>query len=47
MTRTSPPIKDHYAMKGLAYYTSPVGDLVIESDDDKIITPEFSERHKN
>jgi methylated-DNA-[protein]-cysteine S-methyltransferase len=28
-------------MKGLAYYTSPVGELVIESDDDKIITVNF------
>ena len=28
-------------MKGLAYYTSPVGELMIESDDDKIITVNF------
>ena len=28
-------------MKGLAYYASPVGELVIESDDDKIITVNF------
>lgn len=28
-------------MKGLAYYTSPVGELVIESDNDKIITIDF------
>ena len=28
-------------MNGLAYYTSPVGELLIESDDDKIITINF------
>lgn len=28
-------------MKGLAYYTSPVGELVIESDEDKIVTVNF------
>ena len=28
-------------MKGLAYYTSPVGDLIIESEEDKIITVNF------
>lgn len=28
-------------MKGLAYYTSPVGELMIESDEDKIITVNF------
>ena len=28
-------------MKGLAYYTSPVGELLIESDEDKIITVNF------
>jgi len=28
-------------MKGLAYYTSPVGELLIESDQDKIITVNF------
>ena len=28
-------------MKGLGYYTSPIGDLLIESDDDKIITVNF------
>jgi methylated-DNA-[protein]-cysteine S-methyltransferase len=28
-------------MKGLAYYTAPVGELLIESDDDKIITVNF------
>ncbi len=28
-------------MKGLAYYVSPVGELVIESEDDRIITVNF------
>lgn len=28
-------------MKGLAYYNSPVGDLIIESENDKIITLNF------
>jgi methylated-DNA-[protein]-cysteine S-methyltransferase len=28
-------------MKGLAYYTSPVGELLIESEDDKIVTVNF------
>lgn len=28
-------------MKGLAYYASPVGDLLIESEDDKICTVNF------
>lgn len=28
-------------MKGLAYYTSPVGELLIESSDDKIVTVNF------
>ncbi len=28
-------------MKGLAYYTSPVGELVIESDAEKIVTVNF------
>ncbi len=28
-------------MKGLAYYVSPVGELVLESEDDKIITVNF------
>ena len=28
-------------MKGLAYYTSPVGELLIESVEDKIITVNF------
>jgi methylated-DNA-[protein]-cysteine S-methyltransferase len=28
-------------MKGLAYYSSPVGDLLIESIDDKIVTVNF------
>lgn len=28
-------------MKGLAYYSSPVGELLIESDEDKIITVNF------
>ena len=28
-------------MKGLAYYNSPVGELLIESDEDKIITVNF------
>lgn len=28
-------------MKGLAYYNSPVGDLIIESEEDKIITVNF------
>lgn len=28
-------------MKGLAYYTSPVGDLIIESEEDKITTVNF------
>jgi len=28
-------------MKGVAYYTSPVGELVIESEDEKIVTVNF------
>ena len=28
-------------MKGLAYYSSPVGDIVVESEDDKIVTVNF------
>lgn len=28
-------------MKGLAYYTSPIGELLIESEDDKIVTVNF------
>jgi len=28
-------------MKGLAYYTSPVGELLIESENDKIVTVNF------
>jgi methylated-DNA-[protein]-cysteine S-methyltransferase len=28
-------------MKGLAYYTSPVGDLIVESEEDKITTVNF------
>jgi methylated-DNA-[protein]-cysteine S-methyltransferase len=28
-------------MKGLAYYTSPVGELLIESEDEKIVTVNF------
>ena len=28
-------------MKGLAYYTSPVGELLIESEDNKIVTVNF------
>ena len=28
-------------MKGLAYYNSPVGELLIESEEDKIVTVNF------
>src|SRR5688572_29661953 len=28
-------------MKGLAYYSSPVGELMVESDNDKIVTVNF------
>ncbi len=30
-----------YCMKGIAYYTSPVGELLIESEHEKIITVNF------
>ena len=33
-------------MKGLAYYSSPVGDLLIESEDEKIITVNFLKESK-
>jgi methylated-DNA-[protein]-cysteine S-methyltransferase len=37
-------------MKGLAYYSSPVGELIVESEEDKIITANFlkdSKREEN
>jgi methylated-DNA-[protein]-cysteine S-methyltransferase len=37
-------------MKGLAYYNSPVGELIVESEEDKIITANFlkdSKREEN
>jgi methylated-DNA-[protein]-cysteine S-methyltransferase len=37
-------------MKGLAYYNSPVGELIVESEEDKIITVNFlkdSKREEN
>jgi hypothetical protein len=33
-------------MQGRAYYSSPVGDLIIESENDKIITVGFLERRR-
>lgn len=33
-------------MRGLAYYSSPVGELLVESDDDKIITVNFVKESK-
>jgi len=33
-------------MKGLAYYVSPVGELLLESEDDKIITVNFLKESK-
>lgn len=33
-------------MRGLAYYSSPVGDLTIESEEDKIITVNFLKESK-
>lgn len=33
-------------MKGIAYYSSPVGDLLIESEEEKIITVNFLKTHK-